>query len=685
MAYNPRLILRVLWHSDFSGGQDVAHHLFSRLCRDSEVPGSRGPGIPVYFHRGPKPEDTHITGINLDEALSTVVIALLDTSIRADADWQTSIEQLEARFATQTHRHLFLPIACEDKTQNLLNRANCIRLEKCSTAELPDRVLSAVTHELARLLLGRGGESHPDAFGPLEKSYAPVKLFISHSKHDKEGQVIATELRDYGRQHLPVATFYDSNDIAAGHNFESEIKANVAESAMIVVHTDVYSDRAWCRREVLFAKEYGCPVLVVNAIMHGEERLFPYLGNAPSVRWPFDSPNRCRIVIESAVREVLKNVYFLENVKALKSAGMLAAGCVEVGAAPEMLTYRNLVRAARCDRTKTSVLLYPDPPLGDEEIEVLQDLNPTNLQFATPTTISIASRVDPTDLPFQSKMVALSISESKDLVAQDMDLEHLRDAMVEVSRHLLAQGATLAYGGDLRPGGFTTSLFELVRSHNRAGTKERVHNFLAWPIHLRLDVSVWKEYLDESHFHQVQPPIDLAVEPQTFVEPFTPESRYAWARSLTAMRLAMNEAMHGRILIGGQVTGFKGKYPGVLEEALHTIGSGKPLYLVGAFGGCTRLIIEALKGGSPAEFTTAYQAQHDPILADLQVLYDRDAIEGRTTPIAYEAELAALHASGISGLNNGLSKEENERLFVSSNLPEIVYLILKGLSVRLNW
>ena len=86
--------------------------------------------------------------------------------------------------------------------------------------------------------LGRPGDVERQDFGILEKSYAPVKLFISHSKHGREGTVIATELRDYGRQHLPIATFYDSNDIAAGYNFEKEIRANVADSAMVVVQTN---------------------------------------------------------------------------------------------------------------------------------------------------------------------------------------------------------------------------------------------------------------------------------------------------------------------------------------------------------------------------------------------------------------------------------------------------------------
>jgi hypothetical protein len=54
-----------------------------------------------------------------------------------------------------------------------------------------------------------------------------------------------------------------------------------------------------------------------------------------------------------------------------------------------MLTYRNLLQARRCERATPSVLLYPDPPLGDEEIEVLEDLSPSNITFTTPTGMAV--------------------------------------------------------------------------------------------------------------------------------------------------------------------------------------------------------------------------------------------------------------------------------------------------------
>jgi len=683
MPFKPRLVLRVVWNTEFSTGKDLARHVYSRLCRDAERPASRGLGIPVYFHSGSTPVEAKLPdALALDAAETTVVITLLDTSIRADQAWRECVQNVEKQIAAQSRRHLFLPIACEDKVLTVVDKANCVRLYKFEPKERPDRLVSALTHELARLLLGRAGDVQTQDFGSLEKSYAPVKLFISHSKHGGEGTIIATELRDYGRQHLPIATFYDSNDIAAGYDFEKEIRANVADSAMVVVHTNTYSDRSWCRKETLFAKHYGCPVLVVDAVTIGEDRLFPYLGNAPTVRWPFGSVRRCEVVIDAALREVLRNVHFIEHVRTLKIAGLLPDACIEIGTAPEMLTYRNLLKAKRCDRAKPSLLLYPDPPLGDEEIEVLEDLNPSNITFTTPT--AIAARSDPSkpERPLKGRLIGLSISNSTDLAARGMSLEHLEDAMVECARHSLAQGGSLAYGGDLRPGGFTTILFELVRSHNSAGDKERIHNFLAWPIHLRLDPASWHEYLDEIHPYRLSPPPDLGLDEKVYIAPDDATGRYVWARSLTAMRVEMNQRTHARVLLGGQVTGFKGKYPGLFEEALLTMRSGKPLYLVGGFGGCTRSIVDALKGGTPEAFTEAFQTK-EPLYKAIVERYRTDAANNKTTPIDYAGELQFLRAKGVGGLNNGLSADENEILFTSNNLPEIVHLVLKGLTQRL--
>ena len=188
--------------------------------------------------------------------------------------------------------------------------------------------------------------------------------------------------------------------------------------------------------------------------------------------------------------------------------------------------------------------------------------------------------------------------------------------------------------------------------------------------------------MDEIHRHPFSPPSDLGVDEKVYIVPDDPKGRYAWARSLTLMREQMNDATDARVLLGGQVTGFKGKYPGLFEEALLAIRSGKPLYFIGGFGGCTRFLVDALRGGTPDAFSEAFQRQ-DPLYEAIDQRYRADAADSKTTPIDYAGELKFLQAKGTGGLNNGLSPNENEILFTSKNLPEIVHLLLKGLTHRL--
>ena len=190
---------------------------------------------------------------------------------------------------------------------------------------------------------------------------------------------------------------------------------------------------------------------------------------------------------------------------------------------------------------------------------------------------------------------------------------------------------------------------------------------------------VWREYMDEIRDYRVAPAADLGLDPTIYVGPDDMPGRYIWSRSLTAMRGEMNAVISARVLLGGQVRGFKGKHPGVLEEALLALRSKKPLYLVGGFGGCTRSIVQALKGDAPKAFTEAVQST-DPLFAAMAARYQADANEGKGARIDYAGELAYLQSAGLAGLNNGLSEEQNEILSNSRNLPEIVYLILKGLS-----
>ncbi len=67
----------------------------------------------------------------------------------------------------------------------------------------------------------------------------------------------------------------------------------------------------------------------------------------------------------------------------------------------------------------------------------------------------------------------------------------------------------------------------------------------------------------------------------------------------------------------------------------------------------------------------------------LTQFFRTDVADGKTTPLDYSEEVRFLQTTGVKGLDNGLSPDENAILFTSRNLPEIVHFLLKGLASRL--
>jgi len=167
----------------------------------------------------------------------------------------------------------------------------------------------------------------------------------------------------------------------------------------------------------------------------------------------------------------------------------------------------------------------------------------------------------------QGKIIGISISESADLQELGFGDVHLQDAAIEFARYLLAGGARLAYGGDLRKDGFTDILFQLVAQHNKSGLKpfECIESFLSWPLHLSLTPAQIAEYNRTAKFHAVPPPAFLNISDlKTYIKPDTADNRYIWAHCLTAMREEINANVDARLLLGGKVQGYTGKYPGLL-------------------------------------------------------------------------------------------------------------------------
>jgi SLOG cluster2 len=254
--------------------------------------------------------------------------------------------------------------------------------------------------------------------------------------------------------------------------------------------------------------------------------------------------------------------------------------------------------------------------------------------------------------------IAISTSESPDMAALGLSDEHLRDAMAEIARHLLALGARLMYGGDLRQHGFSELLFELVARHRRdadeGDDRTAIVNYLAWPVHIVMSTADVETFaadlagiaelvclgLDGTH---------LSKHERRQLPTRTPTDAQ-WSHGLTSMRQTMRAETDARIVLGGRVDEYKGIMPGIAEEALLSLKAKQPLYLMGGFGGCARDVAETMGLVSPwAASQSAWPNR------------------------------ATFNAFSVIDLNNGLTPEENATLARTPHVDQAVTLILRGL------
>ncbi|MDR6831577.1 hypothetical protein J2X48_005259 [Bosea sp. BE271] len=258
--------------------------------------------------------------------------------------------------------------------------------------------------------------------------------------------------------------------------------------------------------------------------------------------------------------------------------------------------------------------------------------------------------------PLSDRTIAISISESTDMAALGLAPEHLRDAAAEIARHLLALGARLAYGGDLRDDGFTELLFELVTRHRRdadAGDRRAsIVNYLPWPSISSLSLADLKEKRARTEGLVEFKFLDLdghVIPVDRLGDALARHSSAGIEQQLTAMRRLIVRETDALVALGGRVEGFKGKMPGVAEEVLSAIVAERPLYLMGGFGGCAR-----------------------DIAAEMRLL------PGEGGGLRWKGR-DNFGDHGLSALRNGLERDESHSLARTAHVDQAVALIVRGL------
>ena len=665
-TYSPPLSVVFVWHpADATTIKPIVEHCYSLLSRDVNKPFSRAMNLPIFFRTTSK------KGIPMKiDMLSnkTVIFIFTSKELVANDSWVAYIEGI-----SETENVHIIPIAMDRMALGLkgvLDKKNCIRAYDFEQLYLNDYIFISVTHEIYRYTLN---ESFKEM--AMGKDNA-LKIFLSHAKDGKNGIKLAKALKEL-IDNSSMRNFFDATDIAPGYRFDEEIVGHIKESSLIALHSDLYSSRYWCQREILSAKEHNRPIIAVDSLEEFEDRRFPFASNVPNVHVHVDGEPLKKDLLRILSSTLLETVRFFYSKLLLvqfKQAGWINSDTEILSRPPEVsdiekLLYYNGSSIIR----KHESLVYPEPPLYSEELSFLSKLG---IQISTPLTFDMCS--------LQSKNIGISISDpsEEELIGIGQSSAHLAQLSQDLARHLIARGATLIYGGDLRENGFTEFIFEEAHTLQTRLQSQHLHlkNYIAWPIYRNdtVDITSWKaKYRPIAKMDEVPPPTDirdLIPNEDSFLAPTNSQDLFVWSRCLTEMRNKMIENCDIRICAGGRHSGYKGKMPGVLEEIFIAVDMKRPLFLLGGFGGVTASVCRLIQNDTvPQELTQDWQIQNNAGYEKLlDFCYSRDA--------GYSVDYISLtEILKSADLNNGLSNVDNRKLFNTPFIEEALKLVLKGL------
>lgn len=353
-----------MWHPQCSDSDVAARHLIEHFTRERFSIDEMG--VSVFEWSSPPAGSSLPAPVALGGEPS-VVVALIGNEIQRDSAWSTYVRGLAERCLSvegEEFRRCIVPVAMTSRTIATDLGVQALRWfdwggRRDSRAQ---RLVREVTYAASRLLRTTL-KAAPELSDQLEK----VRVFLSHSKHDRVGERVAQCIRDWLHNDVQLSVFLDVVGILAGFPPDRVLEEEVRRSAILVVYSDSFSSREWCGREVLVAKESGRPIVVADCIEGVDERSFPYLGNVPVVRLCSQPPYNVERVVGRLLDEVFKDFLWKYRTAALSRDNPYVKF---VARAPELLTAVNTKAAS----PETSAVVYPDPPLNLREHDLMKSM-----------------------------------------------------------------------------------------------------------------------------------------------------------------------------------------------------------------------------------------------------------------------------------------------------------------------
>jgi hypothetical protein len=388
----PVLEIHVVWHPGDTGGaataQEFVEHfhgtLFSGLIGGAVEVFIRSPGWRSDSDAPrPIPFDDNAIAPGLRAAKAIAVVPLIGNEMamasrEAGSPWQQYLTAIVDARRAQPNRVDIFPCLLDDGAMTGTVPGELFgpfqRIGATPIAE-------GETTKLARCRDLAQGITHL-----VSQSKDRLTVFISHTKRNSEGEgetvsTLIQAVRDVlGGTRLRL--FFDASDLEPGKEWDPELRAKAASSALLAIRTDLYPSREWCQREILIAKREGMPVIIMDALGDAEERGSFLMDHVPRVPARMEGGGWRKSDIHRAVALLVdecakRALWRSQQELALKESAVSVAWWDPH--APEPITLTKWLESARAKgglppKDQALVVLHPDPPLGAEERTALQDI-----------------------------------------------------------------------------------------------------------------------------------------------------------------------------------------------------------------------------------------------------------------------------------------------------------------------
>ena len=367
----PLFALYIVWHPSNENAGKVADLLRRHFGRDRHRSIAGDPGLSVIYRSEIAPGELAPLPTDWDEAETTAVVVLVDSALAGDTAWSNYVRELSRNAQTRGLSARLFPVVMEPGGRELQFEEQALRWDRWeeSYADRERRLVSDLTCEFIRMLRHRlrGPEA---AEASLADYLEKIQVFISHSKHDDDGEPVARSIRDWLHEHSALSSFFDVHDIPAGLSFREVLLHQIETSAVVALYTDSYSSREWCRREVVEAKRRHVPMIVVDCLRDVDQRSIPYMDNVPVVRMGADQQDRIRTVIGCLLDEVFRTCLWRCRVEPFREA---YSNVLFTARPPELISLATLPAH---ENEAGSAIVYPEPPLGTDEARLFSEIAP---------------------------------------------------------------------------------------------------------------------------------------------------------------------------------------------------------------------------------------------------------------------------------------------------------------------